>query len=170
MPAPKGNKYWTMRDEHGRKKLFESTPEGLQNFLDLCNEYFNITDKRKWIKKDFIKSGQDAGKIIDIECDTPYTVEGLCQHLQIDSRTFRNYESNENYKDFFPIFSYVRDRIKNQLNEGGLLNAFNPMLVARINQIKDSQDITTNGENIGLHINLSKDEIKNISESLENEV
>ena len=90
--------------------------------------------------------------------------------MKIDTKTFWNYRNNENYVNYFPIFTYVEDRIKNQLNEGGLLNAFNPMLVARINGIKDKQDITTNDKDFNVTVNLTKEEARNIAESLDNDL
>jgi len=160
-PNHVGNQCWKMRTKSGRDKLFSSTPEGTQAFLDLCNEYFQ-KPRPQWVKKEFIKSGPGAGTIIDIEIDAPYTIEELCQHLQIDSRTFRNYRGDEAYKEFFPIFTYVDHIIRINHTQGGLLNLLNPMLVSRIQGYKDQQDITSDGKQITPIINVSNPDISNI--------
>lgn len=172
MAAPIGNKFWKMRDESGRKKLFENTPEALQNLLDMCNDYFAETDKRKWIKRDFIKSGNLAGQIVEIEVDTPYTFEGLCQHLEIDTKTFYNYRNSENYKDFFPIFAYVEDRIKKQHAEGAMISAFDSSFTARYDGIKDRSDITSNDKDIqGItSIIITREDYKALSRDIDKEI
>jgi hypothetical protein len=94
MAAPKNNQFWKARGKHGRDKIFSSP--GI--LWEAVCEYFQWCDDNKW----------DGKKI------RPYTIEGLCVFLDIDSRTFRNYQNKEEYKDFFPILWKIEDIIKTQ--------------------------------------------------------
>jgi len=64
MAATKGNQWWKLRAKHGRDKIFK-TPALL---WEACVEYFEATDKRKWIQKDWV--GKDAYQV-ERETDTP---------------------------------------------------------------------------------------------------
>lgn len=140
MGAELENQYWKLRKTDGKPKRFE-TPE---TFLTEANKYFEWVKANPWIKKDFIKSGQDAGKIVEIETQRPYTIEGLCLFLGINYQTFLNYEKDEKYKDYFEAFAYVRGIVDNQHLEGGYVGAFNPMLVARKLKLKEQTETTGN--------------------------
>ena len=129
-----GNQLYKLRDKDGRSKLFEDP----QKFIELCNEYFVESKDRKWIKKDFIKSGQQAGQIVDIEVTAPLTYEGLCNHLGIDVKTFWNYQHNEKYTEYFPIFTYVADIIKRNQFEGAILGIYDSPFIMRYNNMKES--------------------------------
>lgn len=121
MAAPKSNQFWKLRSKHGRDKIFE-TPDAL---WDACCEYFEATDKRKWIKTEF--NGKDA-----IECkvptETPYTWTGLYLFLDIAHSTWQEYEKRE---DFKAISARVRNIIYTQKFEGAAVGAFNANIIAR---------------------------------------
>lgn len=130
MSAPVNNQFWKLRSKHGREKIFE-TPEML---WESCREYFEETDKRKWIKVEF--NGKDA-----IEChvptETPYTLTGLFVFLDIDRKTWDLYRNRE---DFIPIVSRVEQIIYTQKIEGATVGAFNANIVARELGLVDKQD------------------------------
>lgn len=124
MAAKKNNQWWKLRAKHGRDKIF-SSPEMLWN---ACTEYFDATDNRKWIKKDWV--GKDA-EPVDRESITPYTLTGLFIFLDIDRSTWDNYRSESAYKDFFPVTSRVEEIIYTQKFEGATVGAFNASIIAR---------------------------------------
>lgn len=140
MGAPKGNQFWKLAASIGRNKIF-SSPENLKAS---CAEYFETTDKRKWAKKDFIRSGEGAGTVVDLPTDTPYTQSGICLFLGIDEKTWWNYGNDQNYKDFFPIVAWANQIIETQQREGALVGAFNAPLIARMHNLADKQEITGN--------------------------
>ena len=134
MAATKGNQWWKLRAKHGRDKIFK-TPALL---WEACVEYFEATDKRKWIQKDWV--GKDAYEV-ERETDTPYTITGLCIFLDIDIRTWRNYKNLDVNKDFFPIITHVENIIYTQKFEGATVGAFNANIIARDLGLKDTKEI-----------------------------
>jgi hypothetical protein len=138
MAATPGNQWWRLRAKHGRDLIF-STPEIL---WESAVEYFEETDKRKWIKEDWV--GKDAIKV-DRKVDTPYTLSGLCLFLECDEKTFKLYESRE---DFIPVTTRIRQIMFTQKFEGATVGAFNANIIARDLGLKDQTDVTTNGNDI----------------------
>ncbi len=124
MAAPKKNQFWKARSKHGRDLIF-SSPTLL---WEAACEYFEATDKRKWIKFDWV--GKDAMKV-ERETEVPYTISGFCLFLDIDEDTFNNYGSKEGYEDFFGIASRIRRIIYTQKFEGAAVGAFNANIIAR---------------------------------------
>ena len=113
MSATIGNQWWKLRAKHGREKIF-ANPDLL--WESAC-EYFEATEKRKWVKKDWV--GKDA-EMVYREADTPFTITGLCTFLGIDLITWGNYKTNENYKDFFNIITHIEQIIYTQKFEGAV--------------------------------------------------
>lgn len=127
MVAPKGNEFWKLRSKHGRDKIFSSPEE----FLNEAYKYFENADKSPWYKNEAIKGGPDAGKIIKIPTQRPYSAKALCIFLGITEDTFRNYENNEKYQEFFEVFKHVRDIIDANQFEGATVGAYNANIIAR---------------------------------------
>ena len=127
------------RNRTGRPRRF-STPEEMQSEID---KYFEYTDKNPLYKSDFIKSGDNAGQIIDIPIKTPYTLEGLCLFININTSIWHKYEKEEEYKEFKEVITYARDRIRGQQIGGGVAGVYDSNLVARINNLRERSDITS---------------------------
>ena len=136
--APKGNAFWKLRSKHGRDKIFE-TPRILEEAID---EYFEETSDRKWSRKDWV--GKDAEPVLR-EFDTPFTLSGLCVFLGIDDATWALYRKRE---DFIGVITRAEQIIKTHQIEGGMIGHFNSNLTARLNNLKEQTDITTQGEKI----------------------
>ena len=139
MGATPGNHWWELRATHGRDLIF-SSPEIL---WEAAKEYFIATSSRKWKKKDWV--GKDAYEV-ERETDTPYTISGLCIFLDIDQQTFKNYGSDERYKDFFGIVSRIREIIYTQKFEGAAVGAYNAMIISRDLHLRDSMEQNLTGE------------------------
>jgi len=164
MAAPKNNKYYLLREYDGRPKKFESPKQ----FLNECMDYFKWCDNNPWYRNEAIKSGNDAGRIIKIPTKRPYTLVGLCNYLGIVENTFKNYESDENYKDYFTVVTHVRNIINNDQLEGACVDAYNANIIARVLGLVEK----TNNTNKNLNINskeLTKEEMKEFNDILENE-
>lgn len=148
MSATKGNQWWKLRSKHGRDKIFE-TPDIL---WEACVEYFEATDERKWVKKDWV--GKDA-KPVDRETDTPYTITGLCIFLDVNTQYFYDFKKrlegkeDDESKDFSLVITRVEDIIKTQKFEGAVVGAFNANIIARDLGMTDKKEVDIKGVKLG---------------------
>lgn len=126
MAAPKGNKFWQRRSKHGRNKLF-ATPELL---YEAACEYFMWCDRNPWRKNEAIKSGDNAGKLIKVPTQRPYTLSGLCLYLGVNQGYFYDFKKTCG-KDFSDIVTRIEEIIETQQFEGAIVGAFNPNIIAR---------------------------------------
>lgn len=124
MPAPKGNKFWMIRDESGRKPIFDNPGE----LWNRATEYFQWCDDNPWMKHDF--KGKDVEEVL-IPTQRPYTQSGLCVFLNISEDTFRNYSDKSKHKDFLEVTSRISKIIYTQKYEGAAVGAFNANIIAR---------------------------------------
>lgn len=136
MSAPSNNQFWKLRSKHGRSKIFES-PE---QFKDAAYEYFDHADKNPWLKNEVVKSGENAGQLLPVPTQKPYSIKALCIFIGITEKTFNNYEKDEKYQDFFQVFSHVRDIIEDQQMEGATVGAYNANIVSRRLGLVDKTD------------------------------
>lgn len=141
MAAPKGNNYWQFRNKHGRD--FSYTPD---LFWDEAIGYFEFMQKSVWNKKDPIKSGEMAGKLIDIPTQTPMSIQSFCLFADIDENTFSRYEKEVGYEDFWAITKTIKSIIESQQFEGATVGAFNPNIIARKLGLSDNSKIEHSGE------------------------
>lgn len=123
MPAPKGHPRWG--NPLNVKKL---TPEEV---WDGACEYFEWCENNPWKKSDFIKSGESAGEIVKLETERPYSISGLCNHLDISYQTFDNYSKAEGYETYFEVCARIKQIVDTQYFEGGMVGAFNANIVTR---------------------------------------
>lgn len=141
MPAPKGNNYWSFRNKHGRSHAY--TPEG---FWEEAVKYFTWMGKRTWVKKEAIKSGDSAGKLVSIPTSTPLSITSFCLFADIDENTFQRYEKAEGYENFWAITRAIKQIIENQQFEGATVGAYNPNIIARKLGLVDKKEIENKGE------------------------
>lgn len=133
MAAPKNHPLWPSKEKFRKPKIFE-TPEDL---LSTAIQYFQWCDQNPLVKKDFVRGGESAGTIVDLETYRPYLIEGLCNFAGITVQTFDNYSKKKEYENYFEVCRVIRDTIFRQNLEGGLVGGFNAMLVARKLGIQD---------------------------------
>lgn len=147
MRTQKGNQLWRLRSTHGRKKLFE-TPELL---WEAACRYFEWCDTHPWYRKEVIKAGRDAGKIIEIPTERPYSITGLQIFLGVSSSYWRDFRA-ANHTDFSSIISDIEKIIETQQFEGATVGAFNANIIARKLGLADRQNISTpEGESININ-------------------
>ena len=128
----------------GRPLQLGSPEEWWDGFLSYRQK---ITDSKKWIKKDFIKSGPNAGQIVDIEVTPPLTMQGFCNHIDIVYQTLLNYEKKE---EFIEVIARIRGEIQDNQVTGAQLGFYDSNIVARLNGLKDRQDVTSNDNEISI--------------------
>jgi hypothetical protein len=144
MPAPKENQFWKLRGKHGRKKLF-SNPEQV---WEIACEYFQWCDDNPIPRVDVVRGGDYAGTQISADVPRPYSLYGLCLYMGITQQTFLNYCSDEKYKDFFDIFTRIRETIRDQKLSGAMAGNYNGNIVAKDLGLGDKLDITSKGNEI----------------------
>ena len=135
MAFEKGNEWWRKRAIHGRNLIF-STPEKL---WEAAVEYFEYTDSRKWIKKDWV--GKDATEV-QRETETPYTISGLCIFLDCEEQTFNNYEKRP---DFLGVVTRIKRIMFTQKYEGAAVGAFNHNIISRDLGLTDKKEFEHSG-------------------------
>jgi len=161
MPAPKGNQFAKDSGE-GRPMEYASAKE----WKTAIESYFTWCDNNPIQKNEALKSGIDAGRIIQIPTQRPYLIEGLCDFLNISVQTFHNYEKKEGYEDFFEASTWARNKVFSQNLTFGYTGAFDAGLVARKLGIADKQEVKNNIEGGTLSINVGGTEL-NLSAGLE---
>lgn len=138
MGAEKGNQYYLLRSKDGRDRIFK-TPEEL---AEKANEYFNWCLDNPLYEIDF--KGKDAIQV-KIPKMRPFTIEGLCNFIDISVKSLYNYEAK---KDFLQIVTRIRQIIYNQKFEGAASGFLNPNIIARDLGLKDRSDVTTDDKQI----------------------
>lgn len=158
MPATEGNQWWKLRAKSGRDKIF-SSPEAL---WEAAQEYFEATDNRKWIKKDWVGKNADE---VERETDTPYTLTGLCLFLGIDENTWYRYGKEEAYKDFWETHTSISHIMYTQKLEGAIVGAFNAGIIGKVLGLKEQSEIVST-----VSVSVSQEEAKKIADALEGDV
>lgn len=134
----KNNDYWKLRTKDGRDKVF-STPEELSN---LANEYFQWCIENplqeQVIQKRKISRDEEVIEKHDLDKMRPFTLTGLCNHLDVSLQTFLNYEKLD---DFFDIVTRIRQIIETQQFEGAASGFLNPNIIARKLGLTDKSEV-----------------------------
>lgn len=155
MAAPIGNKFWQLRNKHGRDALFQD-PDKL---WEAACEYFEHVDDNPWQKTDVVKGGESAGMLLTIPTARPYTLTGLCLYLECGKNYWDQFKKNAK-EDFSGVISRIEEVIYTQKFEGAAVGAFNPSIIARELGLAEKQDITSNGESITQHKVIFEDNSK----------
>ena len=109
----------------GRPLLFK-TPEELEEKI---NAYFDYCDEGR---KSTVVTPK--GQVVEQIKPIPYTVEGLADWLDCDTRTIRNYGKSE---AFFPTVSRAKTKIMSNMVERGLTNEYNAKALHLVLQAMD---------------------------------
>lgn len=123
--------YWDWIANVGAPKKLKNPKQ----LWKLACEYFKGIDDRPFKKKDFIKSGERAGEIVDLETIMPYTWQGLELYLFAKGVVAKldDYRANKegNYSEFSDVLSRITQTIFEQKYSGAAVGAFNANLVAK---------------------------------------
>jgi len=136
----------------GKHKYIE-TPEKL---LELFEKYLKKTKDNPRKKHTFV--GKD-GKSEYERLEVPLTMEGFrifCfKEVGCVKQYFDNYENR--YAEYLTICSYVKDVIRQDQIEGGMVGQYNPSITQRLNSLTEKTDVTTNGKEINeIKVNIIK--------------
>lgn len=144
MKFQKGNQFWKLRSKHGRDKLF-NTPELL---WEAACEYFEWIDENPLIEVDYV--GKDAERV-ERPHIRPYTLHGLVLYLDASTsywKEFRKACKEKNENGFLSVITRIEEIIYRQKFEGAATGFYNANIISRDLGLKDSSDITTDGDKI----------------------
>lgn len=123
----------------GRPRRIKS-PEEME---DLFIEYKTWASQNPWIKKDFVKSGEYAGQIIDLPIERALTEWGFAVYIGLARSHLIEYGKRPEFRD---TYSRIKDEMTEQRVSGGLACVYNANLVARIDGITEKNDLTVTGK------------------------
>lgn len=127
-----GNQNWKYRKRHGAYRLFDKP-------IDLWNkfqEYLEWDQENPLIKKEAIKSGDDAGRLIDVPVTRALTMKGFTVFIGCSEGYFRAFEHNNkdnaDLDEFKELIEYIKDYFYVQKFEGAAANLLNGNLISRV--------------------------------------
>jgi hypothetical protein len=131
------------------------TPEKL---LELFKEYVKHESENPMHRIEYV--GKE-GKQVKTPLETPVTFDGFEVYLFQKGiiNDLGDYSKNKDgrYSDYAPIIAYIRKHCYIHNFKGAAVKLFDPNLIARKLGIKDSSDVTTNGESINeIKVNIIK--------------
>lgn len=134
MAAPEGNKYYLERLKDGRDKYY--TPE---SFMDIALDYFEWAEENPF-KEELVFHSQGIITKDFVTKKRAFSINALCIHAGICTKTFNNYEKAE---DFVLVTTRIRDIIECQQFDGATTGFFNPNIIARKLGLTDKSEVTT---------------------------
>lgn len=137
-PRPQEPGYWDWRKNH----IPFPTPDnpGLKPTPELVYraacEYFEVMEEHKYWKEDFIKAGNDAGKIVRLKQDRTFTMIGLTIFLKdCDLFDFNLNDAlvnkNHKYNEYQDVMQFIKNVIREQKFSGAAAGVFNSNFIAR---------------------------------------
>lgn len=116
------------------------TPEELEKAFE---EYkvFLESEAKKWLKVQYV--GKEGDRKADGQ-KVPLTMEGFERYCYNNYGCVNQYFDNKDslYVDFVTICSRIRREIREDQIIGGLLGFYNPSITQRLNNLKESTDVT----------------------------
>lgn len=120
----------TVFSNHIKNRFNRTFPEPKYLYYNILR-YFEYCDNTPWMKTEAVKSGYNAGQLIQVPTQRPYTEKGLCIFLGITPKKWEAWKG-EDFPEFHDIIDFAVATIENQLEEGALVSAFNPNVVDRM--------------------------------------
>lgn len=136
MPAPKGNQFWKLVPDPGRKKDY-ARPDLL--WKKAC-EYFDWCDNNPietLETEESLKESKEKRKYYPV----PYTLEGVWLYLGLSKQGFENYGTKEGYEAFFDVIRQIKDIVRTQKFEGASVGLFNANIIARDLGLSEKQEV-----------------------------
>lgn len=153
MAQLKGNQAWKLRSKHGRDKLFSDAAV----LWDEACLYFEWCDRNPWYKPELVKYKGDYEEA-EVPLGRPYTMEGLTNYLGVSVPYLTTAEKQLREKldklkvkpeaelELLEVYARIKQTIRAQQIEGGMLGVFNSNLTARITGVSDNINNSHNGE------------------------
>lgn len=124
----------------GRPRCIES-PEKM---WELFQGYLNLINANPILVEDFV--GKDGDRVLR-QKTRPLTMEGFRAYGYDNQVTIKHYFDNQDnaYEDFCTICSRIKDIIRANQIEGGMVGIFNPSITQRLNGLKEHQETEIKG-------------------------
>lgn len=127
-------------------------PGGAPRKIESPKELYDLfEDYKRWVnghpvyRNDFIRTGQNAGEIVQIPCNRPLTEWGFAAHIGMSRQGLINYGRAEGYEEYFDTYARIRTEMTDQVLVGAINELYNPNLVAKIEGIHDKTHIEHSG-------------------------
>lgn len=125
----------------GRPPIFYSPDDMMLKF----EEYKQWADSNPVNKCEAIKSGENAGQLIYIPCQRPYTIWGFARYCKASRQGIMNYGTLECHEEFFDIYESIVSEMTEQNVAGGMVGVYNASLTARLNGFVDKTEMEHTG-------------------------
>lgn len=160
------------RQQPKRKKIYEAIKPGRPPRFPTPEDMWNrAVDYFQWAEQTPIRADKKAvsqGEVIDVSENRKraFTQTGLCTFIGLDTETFRKYGTGENGAGKFKeVVALIKQVIYEDQFTGAAAEVLNPNIIARALGLYEKVENT----NLNYTVQMSKDEIKAVSEELENE-
>ena len=123
----------------------------------LFPQYLEHRAKEFDIRYELIKSGEQAGTVVEIKLPKVPTITSFCHFIGILEKTFFNWinEESENIdKELLHFITYVRAEIKDKQLSGAVNNVYNATITSRMNNLSDNLQIEHSGQSQAVNINI----------------
>jgi hypothetical protein len=120
------------------KHKYIETPEKM---WELFEEYKNQIKTNPIKVQDYV--GKD-GDMVYRDRERPLTIEGFQNYCRRNVGCVHDYFANTNkaYDDYSSICRAIRDEIRQDQIEGGMVNIYNPSITQRLNNLTDKVETT----------------------------
>lgn len=123
------------------------TPEAL---WDMACLYFQGSEDDRMYTKDFIRSGESAGKIVEVDTVRPFSWVSLdlfllSKGIKISVNTIRKNHDNR-FGEFQEVINRIGDIIYEQKFDGAAIGGYNPQLIIRDLGLADKVDASVKTE------------------------
>lgn len=127
----------------GKHKYIETPEKMYELFLAYKKEVKDNPRK----KHTFV--GKDGNSEYEL-LERPLTIEGFkCYCYDLIGCVEQYFKNQDNlYTEYIPICSRIKENIRRDQIEGGMVGQYNPSITQRLNGLTDKQDVTTNGQSI----------------------
>jgi hypothetical protein len=119
------------------KKKYIETPEIL---LELFEKYKSKVHENPRYNYQLAKDGS----VVPIPLRVPLTMEGFRIFCYNEIGSIKHYFENtyNSYSEYLPICSHIREEIRNDQIEGGMVGQYNASITQRLNGLTDKQETT----------------------------
>lgn len=107
--------------------------------LEAFEGYKAWASEHPWNKEDFIKSGEFAGTKVYLRTERPLTEVEFAVFCGMSLTGLKEYTDRA---DFSAIYHAIKNEMASQRISGGLSNAYNGNLVARIDGLTEKTEVT----------------------------
>ena len=131
------------------KAKYIETPEKL---LELFNNY--VIEVKSNPRKRHVFVGKDGKSEYEL-LERPLTMEGFKVYCFNEIGSIKHYFENRDnsYDEYVPICTHIRDIIRNDQIDGGMVGQYNPSITQRLNGLVEKTENKNENTNIDFNAN-----------------